>query len=344
MAASNKTPKPTIEPLIARPGATFLCFNDGLCCTDIHALGPITKSEAKAMRKLSEAGVEHNEDIEDLCLAASQGGQCHFRSQGLCSVHAELGAAAKPAGCRRFPYGLVATPDGGRVTTEHRCPCRTLGERPPLDLADALPSLKDEDGDFEMEQETGRRVPMSVGRKVPWADYRKVEDELLRRLAAGEQAEVVLDADPFPPLAEGSWPVHAAEFLSMHDETAGGEALARVGDAILALTVGHAPPQRKRPWAPSFEKAMARTPTPLDPERMYNDWIADELWMFRWLEWGTFDVGRKELATRLAIARKLQSWLQAEGLRADQATAEAIMAVEIATVSSEWPEAVTDIA
>lgn len=341
--AASKAPKPTIDPLIARPGATFQCFNDGLCCTDIHALGPITKSEAKSMRRLSEPGVEFNEDIEELCLAAGQDGQCHFRAQGLCSVHAELGAEAKPAGCRRFPYGLVATPDGGRVTTEHRCPCRTLGERPPIDLEDARPSLKDEDGDFEIEQESGRRVPLSAGRKVPWADYRKIEDGLLRRLADGERAESVLDAEAFPPLTERCWPVCAAEFLSMRDETAGGEALARVGDAILALTAGHTPPPRTRPWAASFEKAMARTPTPLDPEHMYNDWIADELWMFRWLEWGTFEVGRKELATRLAIARKLQSWLEAEGLRPDQATAEAIMAVEIATVSSEWPEAVTDI-
>ncbi|MDD9945297.1 MAG: hypothetical protein OXU20_29915 [Myxococcales bacterium] len=343
MARQDRARKPGIDPLLVRPGAHFTCVNDGLCCTDIHALGPITKSEAKAMRKLSQASVAYNDDIEDLCLAASRDGGCHFRVNGLCEVHAQHGAGAKPAGCRRFPYGLVATPDGGRITTEHRCPCRTLGTRPPIDLDDAVPSLKDEHGEFEIDQEAGRRIPLTEGRSVPWADYVNLEGNMLERLAAGEQAEAVLDKRPFPDLAERSWPVYAAEFFDMRDGTAGGEALVWFGDALLALTAGHAPPTRDRPWAPFFARALARCERPGDPEAMYNDWVGDELWMFRWLEWGPFDVGRAELATRLAIARKLQSWLEEIGLRADQAVAEALMVVEIATVSSEWPKAVEDI-
>ena len=31
------------RPLIVRPGARFACAGDGLCCTDLHALGPLTR-------------------------------------------------------------------------------------------------------------------------------------------------------------------------------------------------------------------------------------------------------------------------------------------------------------
>jgi hypothetical protein len=79
---------------------------------------------------------------------------------------------------------------------------------------------------------------------------------------------------------------------------------------------------------------------------MYADWIADELWMLRWLGWEvSFDVARAELVTRLALAEGLQRRLQRQArLRADQAVAEALMIVELATAGSVWPEALEDVA
>ena len=338
--ASQSRPR----PLIARPGAEFTCFSDGLCCTDIHALGPLTRSEAKDMKRLAIASVEYNEDAEGMCMAPSQNGSCYFIKDGKCGVHAKYGPEAKPTGCRRFPYGLVSTPDGGRVTTEHRCSCRNLGDRPPLDLIDAEASLRDRAGRLEVDQEVPAQIPLTSKKKVSWAQYREIEDAILARLAAGERVEDVLDAPALPPLEESEWPVYAAEYFGMMDDTAGGIALARFGDALLYLSAGHKPPQRGRPWAASFDKAIARSKTQLDPEVIYNDWIADEIWMFRWLEWGAFDRGRAEMATRIKVARTLQGWLQEEGAREDQAAAEAILCVELATVSTEWPRAVEDIA
>jgi len=340
---SKRAIKSRPRPLLARPGANFTCFSDGLCCTNIHALGPLTRSEAKDMKKLAIASVEFNEDAEGMCMAASQNGSCYFIKDGKCGVHAKYGPEAKPTGCRRFPYGLVSTPDGGRVTTEHRCSCRNLGERPPLDLEDAEASLRDRAGRLEVDQEVPERIPLSSRKKVSWAQYRLLEDAIFARLSAGELAEDVLDAPALPPLVESEWPVYAAEYFGMVDDTAGGVALGRFGDALLYLSAGHTPPHRGRPWAASFEKAIARSAQPMDPEDIYNDWIADEIWMFRWLEWGAMDRGRAEMATRLKVARTLQQWLQDEGVRADQATAEAIMCVELATVSTEWPRAVEDM-
>jgi len=333
-----KTPKSTSKPFIVRPGARYTCFNDGLCCTDIHALGPITRTEARDVRNIDPAGVFMNEDVEDLCLKPVDG-LCHFQRDGLCQVHAQHGPELKPAGCRRFPYGLVKTPVGGRITTEHRCPCRTLGDRPEIDLEDAEASLKDRAGRLEADNELEARIQWSNEKSIRFDEYVERESELLQRLADGERAEDVLGVDALCELDEGSWSVYAAEFFDMRDGTAGGEALCMFGDALLELSAGHTPPERLRPWAGAFDRAIARCTKEESPEVLYNDWIADEIWMFRWDEWGAFDTGRKEMATRLAVARKVQERLQALGLRADQATAEAIMVVETATVSSEWPKA-----
>ena len=43
--ASKKKKKTHTRPLLPRPGARYTCFGDGLCCTDIHGIGPLTKKE-----------------------------------------------------------------------------------------------------------------------------------------------------------------------------------------------------------------------------------------------------------------------------------------------------------
>ena len=74
-----------------------------------------------------------NDDHDDYMLNTAADGGCVFlMADQRCSVHAQLGAEAKPDGCRRFPLGLAATPNGGRITTDHRCPCRTMGDRPEI--------------------------------------------------------------------------------------------------------------------------------------------------------------------------------------------------------------------
>ena len=123
-----------MQPLLARRGAHYTCFGDGLCCTDLHGLGPLTKKEVKALKLVSPGVIEppSEEGFDEPMLRTRGDGGCLFLGPDRCYLHAALGAEAKPAGCRRFPLGLTATPDGGRVTTRHRCPCRTLGRRPLL--------------------------------------------------------------------------------------------------------------------------------------------------------------------------------------------------------------------
>lgn len=334
-----------VRPLIVRSGARFACFSDGLCCSDIHGLGPLTRTEIRDVQKLVPKSVAWHDPTESMCMKTGADGMCAQREGGLCGIHKHFGAQAKPAGCRRFPYGLLATPDGGRVTTEHRCPCRTLGERPPLDLTDAIPALSAGNGRLWADHRAPMRVPMSAGRFVSFAKYQETEKPLIERLLAGEKPEDVIDAKPLPDLAVGTWPTLIAEFYDMKNDTAGGIAMAWFADALLHMQEGHPPPERTRPWAPSFENAIRRTKTPLDPEAMLRDWIADELWMMRWVDWDcTFDSALGELSTRLAAVRILTRWLEARGLRPDQATAEALMINELGACNEHWTQIVGSIA
>ncbi|MGD8859777.1 MAG: hypothetical protein PVI30_07185 [Myxococcales bacterium] len=338
-------PKSRPRPLIARPGARFDCFSDGLCCTDIHALGPMTRSEVKHVRSLIPDAVVYNDEVEGHCMAYAANGGCAQLENGLCGIHAKHGPEHKPGGCRRFPYGLVSTPHGGRVTTEHRCPCRTLGERPELDLEDAERSLLDAAGRLEVDQEAPDEVQLTVEDDVSFERYAELESGLLERLAAGERIEDVLAATAFPELHKSCWQVYAAEFLDMRDGTAGGASMSWFGDALLGLIEGHTPPERPRPWAPSFDKAIARAKQPGDPEQILRDWVADEIWMLRWLEWDCpFDVARAELTTRVAMARWLIERLRPLGLREDRCAAEAVMVVELGACTNQWPEVVDAIA
>jgi hypothetical protein len=337
------TPKVKSQPFITRPGARFACSLSGVCCGDIHGLGLVTQSEVRTLRKRDKLAVVYNDELEGYCMRPIEG-RCMFVLPDLkCGIHAQSGHHAKPAGCRRFPYGLIRTPQGGRITTEHRCACRSLGDRPPVNIADAESSLRDQRGRLEADSDAPRSVKLAHDKRVSFEKYLGVESRIIERLNAGEKAETVLAARALPELSASSWAAIAAEHIAMNDQTSGSYAYAWFGDALLHLCEGHKPPARPRPWSDGFERARRAGSEEPDPEAIYNDWIADEIWMFRWLGWGPFDVARAELVTRLTIARCVQRWMEKQGVHPGQAAAEAVMMCELAAEGSEWPSAVATI-
>lgn len=340
---ARATFKPKSQPFIVRPGARFACSLSGVCCGDIHGLGLLTKSEVRDMRKYDKLAVVYNDELEGYCMRPTDGRCMFVLPDQKCGIHAQAGHHAKPAGCRRFPYGLIRTPQGGRITTEHRCACRTLGDRPPVSIADAESSLRDQRGRLEADSDAPKTVALEHGRRVSFEKYTAVEMKIIERLNAGERAETVLAARALPALEASSWAAVAAEHIALSDQTSGSYAYAWFGDALLHLSDGHVPPARPRPWHAGFERAMKAGSEEPDPEAIYNDWIADEIWMFRWLGWGPFDVARSELVTRLAVARCVQSWMEKQGVHPGQAAAEAVMMCELAAEGSEWPSAVATI-
>jgi Fe-S-cluster containining protein len=335
--AGNKKKKTRLRPLTPRPGARYTCFGDGLCCTDIHGIGPLTKKECGQMRRINRKAAGWNDDHDDYMLNTAADGGCIFlMSDQRCSVHAELGPEAKPEGCRRFPFGLVGTPSGGRITTEHRCPCRTLGDRPDIDPEAAEPSIMD--GGRLYADRHIKRVPLTAKKDVKFDEWETIEAEYLQRLQGRESLAKILDAEPFPKLRGSSWVKQADEFIDARDGSQFGVAMAWVGDTVLSMQNGHAPRPPGRPWEAAFDRAEARSPNVRTSREVFGDWIADEIWALKWAEEYHFALARTELATRLAIAEDICARLRGAGARSDRAAAEAIMMVELVGESDFWSE------
>jgi hypothetical protein len=89
------------------------------------------------------------------------------------------------------------------------------------------------------------------------------------------------------------------------------------------------------PWRDAFERGIARTTEPQDPLAMLKDFVLDQVWCMHWYDEYPFQSFRAELATRVILFEQVHRWLVADGLRPDQAAAEAILVVELGG-STEW--------
>lgn len=331
----SKTPRS--RPLLVRPLARFDCFGDGLCCTDIHALGPVTRKEKLEVELLAPGALVRNKDVGAPVFRTAESGACVLRSARGCELHAQHGAEAKPNGCSRFPFNLVATPEGGRVTTEHRCPCRTLGERPLITPESALPSLVDGRGRLTVNGRVGPKVSLAPGRSVSFARFRAIESAMLPLLLE-PQADVlrVLDVKAFGRLDGERWKDIAESMRSERDGTAYGEAMMWCGNALFALQADKSVEAAQRPWAKAFDLAEQRGGKS-HSEAVLRDWIADLLWSLDWVfSSGTFHAGRRELATVYTLARTITERLVRSRVRADRAAAEAVTMVELMRQSAAW--------
>jgi Fe-S-cluster containining protein len=344
--ASARRPRST--PLLFRPGARFRCAGDGLCCTDVHAVGPLGPKDRRFLRALDPDVVVWNPAAKAHVLETKGDGRCVFLGEAGCAIHASLGEAAKPRGCRRFPIGLTATPDGGRVTTEHRCPCRTLGDRPPLDPEAARAALQDDRGRLRPDHRVGDRLPTTRRSTVSWSTWRRREEGILDALQAGGRIPEALGADPFPALEVGTWPQLAAELL---DLAAGGRtrfhaALAWAGWALAPTEMRRRVTAPPRPWADVFDRAEARTSadTAEAPEVMLRDFLADEVWNLRWAARRPYREAAADLATRAELATRLARTGSRRGRRPDLAMAEALTVVELLGASDLWGSALDRIA
>ncbi len=332
-----------VRPLSVRPGARYACFGDGPCCTDVHGLGPLNRREVRSLRVIRQSAVASPPDngFDEPMLRTRDDGRCVFLGDGRCELHAGHGEEAKPDGCRRFPLGLTATPRGGRITTSHRCPCRTLGVRPVLTAASAEPSLRDPAGRLYADHRVSGRVPIAPGRRVGFDQYERIEAGLLGRLAGGEAPARALEAEPFPRLSGRSWSDVAEEMLAQSDEpTRFAAALGWFAESILARERrGYRRRFGERPWAREFDRAEARATEERAPRAMVASFVADAFWAMEWTrDGGSLGRARAELATRVAVVDDVRRRLASRGVRADRATAEAVMIADLVGDAEHWSE------
>jgi hypothetical protein len=159
-----------VRPLRLRPGVRYACAGDGLCCTDVHLLGPVTRAEIAPIEAARAGSIVRGRHLA--VLAPRETGCCTFLAQDMrCEIH-HLGI--KPRSCARYPFLLAATPAGGRIGTDHRCPCRTMGERPPLRVEDAVASLIDRRGRLSADRRIEGRIAIEGRRRVSFARYEAI--------------------------------------------------------------------------------------------------------------------------------------------------------------------------
>lgn len=327
-----------MRPLRARPGARFECRGDGLCCADIHLWGPVTEREQRTLELIAPNIVARRPSDGARVLQAGVDGRCLFWADG-CRLHVALGPHGKPATCRKFPFAVTATPRGGRITTSHRCSCRSMPSGPDVTPELAEPSLRDGAGRVQADRRIGRRIPLAPGRSVSFDEWERMEAELLARLAV-EEPEAVLDAPPFPELSVGHWEQVADALVEDTPDTRFEMAMCWFADALREQLGGTAPPVRERPWADAFDIAERKAPERTARE-VYADWVADDLWGLVWAtEGGSLRRFRAVAATRLAVARAVARRLESLGLRPGRAAAESVTIADLTGSSDSWAKTV----
>jgi Fe-S-cluster containining protein len=338
-----------LRPLLTRSGARYQCFGDGVCCTSIHALGPVSSVERKALEILKPAVVVRHDSLPMWTMRSTSQGQCTFLEGSVCRLHEEHGSDAKPATCRRFPFGLVATPLGGRITTAHRCPCRTMGDRPALTPKAAEVSLRT-GGRLQCDFRAPHRIRLRKGSVVSFRAYAQRESRLLAELQGEEPLDQVfrnwgaVEGDPLPDLECLEWLDVATHYRQLVDGTASGEALGWFGDGLLHLLGEARLRRRNRPWSAGFERAELRSVAGASARAIWGDWAADTVWSLAWTQdGGSLVRAVTDLALRWTVGFCVARSLQGLGVREDRAAAEAILIVESGAAVPMWHEVVRNL-
>jgi hypothetical protein len=330
-----------VRPLRVRHGARFRCAGDGMCCSDLHLLGPLSRLERQLFGVFAQGVVTRADG--SAVLAVREDHSCAFLDGDGCGLHKRLGRTGKPRACWRFPYGLVATPSGGRVTTAHYCSCRTLGA-PPLDLGEAERSLGDISGRLMADGRFEGDVLLRADESESFAAYEKREGVWIERLVSSGD-----DPRAFARELGTSW--LAIDVLSELGDvlartewrTHGGAMLGWFGYGLLALAGEIASGLPERPWRASFERARARSEE-CSPHAVFADWLADVLWDLEWTSYMPLDRTLGELLVLLDVGYALAARLEAVGARPDCAAAEAVAVIDMTRRSDPWRLSVAKLA
>jgi len=307
-------------------------------------IGPISRSEAGVIRNaaritlppLKGPAVVHDPGIEGLVVAA--GRSCVFLDRsGRCRIHAKIGAAAKPAACRRFPLGATQTPDGVRVTVSHRCACISMGACAPLHQARAREVLvSPRSGRLQRDYSVGSRIRWRARTSVRFDRYVQWERCMIASLdrEQGPSIESVLGAgrrDQLPRLRTGSWRAVAEsmrDWTEQEPATDGFACSLRWAEGAIRHGIAWSGPYPPRPWAWTFDRATQRVVVQRSARVIFGSWLADELWAMVWATRGSVYRAVADLACRYTLATRVAAGLQRVGLRADAAAAEAIMVLD----------------
>jgi len=319
---------------LLRAGARYECHGDGTCCTNIHLLGPITRREAKVVRKHAHVALplfrDHVvEKADDELMLRIHENRCVFLDrEARCRFHAHVGEQKKPEVCRRFPVGASTTPHGIRVSLSHRCPCVTLGESKPLDVKRARGILTNAGATrISSDLKVGKRVAWRGRRSITFDAYLAWESVLLDRLdgpGPHPQIERVLGMDGVERMRRwcADEPEHDGFFCTVR------------WAASVMSSRGHKR-EVARPWAWTLDRTAARVATRTPLRRIYGSWLADVVWSMSWSDESVYRA-MADLAARYVMAKRLARRMEKRGAMPDLAAAEAIMIMDTVCASEAW--------
>jgi hypothetical protein len=197
----------------------------------------------------------------------------------------------------------------------------------------------DVDGvNYAIEWTVPGRVMLDSKTRLSFAEWCNVEAEWLAMWAKHPEPLPSLGVPGFLPLRGRRWADVGEMFQDPDDESGFEMAKAWIGDAILNLVADEPFEDRPRPWARFFPNIEKRLGRPVSRKAMLCDWLADEVWSMAFAQHGSFEQGRIDLATRLAIIERLASRFRTLGTRSDLAIAEALIVMDVVTHSPHWLE------
>lgn len=342
-----------MQHIIIRPDTRYECHGDGTCCTTIHLLGPLTKREAKTVRKGARVAlpgesrkvVVYHDGIEDLVLNTHRHRCVFLDDDARCRFHATVGESEKPAVCRHFPVGAASTPAGMRITLSHRCPCVSIGDGAVLDETRARSILASpRTGRIDPDVRVGRRIRWRGRKSISFDDYVAWEKEMLERLDGVEPLPEIRHvlgmkrSDGLPPLRKSTWNDMAKRMLAwVEDEDEDDGFFCTVRWAALELRKRRHPWRAPlRPWAWTLDRTAQRVSEPVSTRRIYGSWLADFLWSMSWSADGSVYKALADMTARYALACRVAKRLNETGTREDLAAAEAIMIVDTVGASDPW--------
>lgn len=308
----------------------------------MHSLGPLGHRDR---RRLAVVGDDLTVATDAGVYLRRNGRDCVLLANGRCTLHDEASPERKPQLCRRFPFGLVATPSGGRVTTSHRCPCRTLGARPLLDPTQVIRALGGDGYNLRPDGRVPEALRWTRRTTMSFAHFENAESRVLERLAKGEATHAAIGREPELPSIEGGWPSVAQQIGALAGAGRGIllTALRWFSCALSAVAerrpveLPQADDHLERPWAHAFDAAEVDERL---PALLIADWAHDVLWGLGWIALGSFEVGRTELGVRATIADAIVAASERRGAHPLRAAAEAVMIVELVAMLPPWQEAV----
>ena len=156
-------------------GQNFECSQCARCCRGWRI--PVDPQTAQNLKSTPFGKRLEEKEGRFFARKNSQENCTFLTSRMQCQLHAERGAAAKPRGCRQFPFRMTRTPDGIFVSTSFSCPSiqSNLGVPTP---------------EYQRElQELAQDLPLWGGDgiqvwrdcRLPWSGYAELEAFVLAK-------------------------------------------------------------------------------------------------------------------------------------------------------------------